>query len=112
MGKKTESQKTASVKKEEIDEKLMMAIAELFKVFGDSTRIKILYALLDSEKNVTEISEKLNMSQPAISQQLRVLKSSGLVIGNREGKSIIYSLADDHVKKILNIGMEHVQEDD
>ena len=93
---------------DEPDENMLCDLAELFKIFGDSTRVKILYALLDGEMNVTEISEALNMTQPAISQQLRVLKANGLVRYRREGKSLIYSLADEHVKIILNIGMEHL----
>ncbi len=93
---------------EEMDENIMCELAELFKIFGDSTRIKILYVLLTKEMNVTEISQQLNMTQPAISQQLRVLKSNGLVKYRREGKSIIYSLSDEHVQQILNIGMEHL----
>jgi|SRR5574344_2430 ArsR family transcriptional regulator len=92
------------------EENMMCDLAELFKNFGDSTRVKILYALVDNEMNVTEISECLNMTQPAISQQLRVLKSNSLVKFRRDGKSLIYSLADDHVKAILNIGMEHLGE--
>ena len=85
-------------------------LAELFKIFGDSTRIKILYSLLEKDMNVTEIAESLNMTQPAISQQLRVLKLNDLVKFRRDGKSIIYSLADEHVKIILNIGLEHLGE--
>lgn len=92
------------------DENMLCDLAELFKIFGDSTRVKILYALVDTEMNVTEISSFLKMTQPAISQQLRVLKTNGLVKFRREGKSLIYSLADDHVKTILNIGMEHLGE--
>ncbi len=90
------------------DENMLCDLAELFKVFGDSTRVKILYVLLEKEMNVTEISEALNMTQPAISQQLRVLKTNGLVRFRRDGKSIIYSLADEHVHSILNIGLEHL----
>lgn len=99
-----------SAKKNIIDERLLSNLAELFKIFGDSTRIKILYSLVEKEMNVTEISEKLEMTQPAISQQLRLLKTSGLVKNRRDGKSILYSLADDHVKVILNIGVEHLCE--
>lgn len=95
---------------ETLEEKMIFELAELFKVFGDSTRIRILYSLLESEKNVTEISTELNMTQPAISQQLRLLKTNGLVKFKRDGKSIIYSLADLHVKKILSIGIEHLSE--
>ena len=92
----------------EINEDILCDLAELFKIFGDSTRIKILYVLLEKEMNVTEIAEALNMTQPAISQQLRLLKANGLVSFRREGKSLIYSLSDEHVKIILNIGIEHL----
>ncbi len=93
---------------ESLDEDMLCDLAELFKIFGDSTRIKILYALLDKEMSVTEISEALDMTQPAISQQLRVLKTNGLVKFRRDGKSLMYSLADEHVKIILHIGVEHL----
>ena len=93
---------------DDVDENMLCELAELFKIFGDSTRCKILYALLDKEMNVTEISDSLKMTQPAISQQLRVLKSNGLVRFRRDGKSIIYSLADEHVQQILSIGLEHL----
>ena len=93
-----------------VQEKMLFNLADLFKVFGDSTRIKILYALHEKEMSVTEISQELNMTQPAISQQLRVLKGNGLVKYQREGKSLIYSLADEHVSIILNIGIEHLKE--
>lgn len=92
------------------NEEILCDLAELFKIFGDSTRIKILYSLLEKDMNVTEIAESLNMTQPAISQQLRVLKLNDLVKFRRDGKSIIYSLSDEHVKIILNIGLEHLGE--
>lgn len=95
----------------EYDEELLSNLAELFKLFGDSTRVKILYILLEKEMNVTDISEGVKMTQPAISQQLRVLKQNGLVKSRREGKQIFYSLADDHVSRILSIGIEHITED-
>ena len=91
-------------------EELLYDLAELFKVFGDSTRIKILYVLLESEMCVCDIASLLNMTQSAISHQLRVLKQSSLVKFRREGKSIFYSLADNHVSTILSQGMEHVGE--
>ena len=94
----------------EVNEGLLCELAELFKVFGDSTRVKILYVLLEKEMNVTEIAESLKMTQPAISQQLRVLKTNGLVRYRREGKSLIYSLSDEHVSIILNIGLEHLED--
>ena len=85
-------------------------LAELFKVFGDTTRIKILYVLFESEMCVSDMAECLNMTQSAISHQLRVLKQNSLVKYRREGKTIIYSLADDHVRTIIDQGMEHVTE--
>lgn len=91
-------------------EEILYDLAELFKVFGDSTRIKILYVLLKSEMCVCDIAELLNMTQSAISHQLRVLKQSSLVKFRREGKTILYSLADDHVNTILSQGMDHVGE--
>jgi ArsR family transcriptional regulator len=92
------------------NENLLCRLSELFKIFGDSTRVKILFSLLGGEMNVTEISENLEMTQPAVSQQLRLLKTSGLVKFRREGKSVFYFLADDHVRIILNIGIEHLNE--
>ena len=86
-------------------------LAELFKIFGDSTRIRILYELMSGEKNVTEISEDLGMNQSAISHQLKILKTSKLVSVRREGKAMIYALADDHVKTIIEMGKEHIEED-
>ena len=93
------------------DEEVLYDLAELYKVFGDSTRIKIIYVLFSSEMCVCDIAQLLNMSQSAISHQLRVLKQSQLVKARREGKSVFYSLADDHVKTIVNQGMEHILED-
>ena len=85
-------------------------LAELFKVFGDSTRIKILYVLVESDMSVGDIAQALNMSQSSISHQLRVLKQSRLVRFRREGKNIVYSLADDHVHTIMSQGLEHLEE--
>lgn len=85
-------------------------LAELFKIFGDSTRIKILYALIESELCVGDIAQLLNLSQSAVSHQLRILKDAKLVKFRREGKVIFYALDDDHVRNILNMGMEHVEE--
>lgn len=86
-------------------------LAELFKIFGDSTRVKILYALLESELCVCDIAKLMDVSQSAVSHQLRVLKASKLVKFRREGKTIYYSLADNHVVSILNQGMEHIEEE-
>ena len=85
-------------------------LAEFFSVMGDSTRIKILYLLFEGEMCVCDISEKLNMSMSAISHQLRVLKNSRLVKYRKQGKSVLYSLADDHIRTIINMGVEHIEE--
>ena len=92
------------------DEELLYDLAELFKVFGDSTRIKILYVLLESEMCVCDIAQLLNMTQSAISHQLRILKQNRLVKFRREGKTIFYSLLDEHVCSILSQGMEQLEE--
>lgn len=86
-------------------------LAELFKIFGDSTRIRILFVLFEAEVCVCDLAEALNMTQSAISHQLRILKQSRLVKSRREGKSIFYSLADSHVRTIINQGLEHIEED-
>ena len=91
-------------------EEILYDLAELYKVFGDSTRIKILYVLFESEMCVCDSAKVLNMSPSAISPQLRVLKNSRLIKFRREGKSIFYSLADDHVRTILGQGMDHICE--
>ena len=91
-------------------EELLFDIAETFKVFGDTTRMKIISALLKEELNVSEISEITNCTQSAISHQLRVLKQAKLVKYRKDGKSIYYSLDDEHVSKIYEIGKEHIEE--
>lgn len=91
-------------------EDLLCDLAELYKVFGDSTRIKILSALRNAELCVCDIANLLGMSMSAISHQLRILKQARLVRFRREGKTVFYSLADDHVNTILGQGMEHVCE--
>lgn len=85
-------------------------LAELFKIFGDSTRLRIMSALLNHELCVCDISDALEMNQSAISHQLRVLRTSGLIKVRRCGKSAFYSLDDDHVKKIIELGFEHIKE--
>lgn len=92
------------------DDEILYDLAELFKIFGDSTRIKILYVLFESEMCVCDIAQLLNMTQSAISHQLRALKQSKLVKYRRDGKTVFYSLADGHVRTILDQGMEHVAE--
>ena len=98
------------VNREMPDEEILYDLAELFKIFGDSTRIKILYVLFESEMCVYDIALLLHMTQSAISHQLRALKQSKLVKYRREGKTVFYSLADGHVRTILGQGMEHVAE--
>ncbi len=85
-------------------------LAELFKMFADSTRIKILYDLFQGEKNVTQICNDLEMNQSAVSHQLKILRSSKLIKARRDGKMMLYSLADEHVKTIIAMGMDHVEE--
>lgn len=85
-------------------------LAELFKVFGDSTRIKILYSLFNTELCVYDISQLLNVSQTAVSHQLKILKTNKLVKSRKEGKHVFYSLADNHVYGIINQGLEHINE--
>lgn len=92
------------------DEESLYDLAELFKVFGDTTRIRILYALFEAEMCVCDIAQILNMTQSAISHQLRVLKQARLVRNRREGKQIYYSLADDHVRTIIGQGLDHIEE--
>ncbi len=91
-------------------EETLYDLAELFKVFGDSTRVKILYALLEAELCVCDLATLLDVSQSAVSHQLRVLKGNRLVKFRRAGKTVYYSLADDHVVHILSQGMEHILE--
>ena len=93
-------------------EEILYDLSELFKVFGDSTRIRILYALFEGEVCVCDLANILQMSQSAISHQLRILKINKLVKNRREGKSVFYSLADDHITTILSQGMEHIEEED
>ena len=93
------------------EKETMDAIAELFKGFADSTRVHILALLSRQELCVTDIAETVDVSQSAISHQLRILKQNKLVKCRREGKSVFYSLADDHVRSIIAQGREHIEED-
>ena len=92
------------------DEDTLYDLTELFRIFGDSTRVRILYVLFESEMCVCDLAKTLNMTQSAISHQLRILKQMKLVKNRREGKTVFYSLADGHIKTIINQGMEHIQE--
>ena len=92
------------------DEEILFDLADLFKVFGDSTRLRIMNVLFSGPTSVGEIAEVLDMSQSAISHQLKSLKDNNLVKAERDGKSIYYALADDHVKIIFQTGIEHIKE--
>ena len=92
------------------EEEKLYDLAELFKVFGDTTRIKIIYALFEEEMCVCDIAELLNMTQSAISHQLRVLKQARLVKFRKEGKTVYYSLDDNHINQIFNCGLCHIEE--
>ena len=100
------------VKNKMPQEETLYDLAELFKVFGDSTRIKILWALDEAEMCVCDIAFLLNMTQSAVSHQLRVLKQADLVKNRRDGKNVFYSLDDEHVKQIFNQGLIHISEED
>lgn len=92
------------------NEDIWSELADLFKVFGDSSRIRILYMLLESERNVQSLADAVSMTQSAVSHQLKILKMNKLVRSRREGRQIFYSLADDHVSTILAMGKEHIEE--
>ena len=100
----------AKVLSELPDDEQLYDLAELFRMFGDSTRIKILYVLFESELCVCDIAKLLGISQSAVSHQLRSLKAAKLVRFRREGKTVFYSLDDDHVRSVLSLGMEHILE--
>lgn len=101
----------SEIRRELPDDDTLFDLADLFKIFGDTTRVKILYALFESELCVCAIAELLNMTQSATSHQLRVLKDAGLLKARRDGKTIYYSLADDHVRSIIEMGFEHITEE-
>lgn len=100
----------ASVERDLPEDEVLYDLAELFKMFADSTRVKILYALFESELCVCDIAKLLNLTQSAVSHQLRILKGGKLVKYRREGKVVFYALADDHVRSIIEMGMDHVSE--
>ena len=92
------------------DDEVLYELADLFRVFGDSSRIKILYALHDSVLCVQDLANAVQLSQSAVSHQLRVLKDTKLVRFRRDGKTVYYALDDDHVRSILSMGMDHIEE--
>jgi ArsR family transcriptional regulator len=93
-----------------LEKEIMERIAELFKAFGDPTRVQILSLLAQQERCVGDIAEAIELSQSAVSHQLRILKQMHLIKCHRDGKNVLYSLADDHVRTILQMGLEHVME--
>ncbi len=99
-----------TVREEMPADEILYDLAELYKVFGDTTRIKILYVLFSAEMCVCDIAQLLGMSMSAISHQLRILKQAKLVRFRREGKTVFYTLADTHVRTIIGQGMEHIGE--
>ena len=101
---------TARLRSDLPDDEVLYDLSELFRVFGDTTRIKILYALFESELCVGDLAQLLDVSQSAVSHQLRLLKASKLVKFRRDGKTVFYSLDDDHVRSMIALGMEHVEE--
>lgn len=92
------------------DDEMLYDLAELYKIFGDTTRIKLLYILFEGEMCVQHMAELLGVSQSAVSHQLRILKGARLVRYRREGKTVYYSLADEHVRQIIECGTEHINE--
>lgn len=98
------------VQQELPQEETLLRLAELFKVFGDGTRVRILFVLLKAEVCVCDMAKLLSMTQSAVSHQLRILKQARLIKARRDGKTIFYSLADDHVATLLKQGMEHICE--
>ena len=102
----------ALVREKMPEEEALYDLSELFKVFGDSTRIRILFVLFEAEVCVCDLAAALGMTQSAVSHQLRILKQNKLVKSRREGKSIFYSLADGHVRTIIDQGLEHIEEEE
>ena len=94
----------------DLGEEELLELADLFKMFADSTRIKILYDLFDGEKNVGEICEDIEMNQSAVSHQLKILRQNDLVTYRKSGKNVFYTLADDHVRDIIEKALEHIKE--
>ena len=94
-----------------MNEDEIMELADLFKLFGDSTRLRIMSALYEGEVTVTELAERLSMTASAVSHQLKVLRNGKLIRGRRDGKQMYYALADDHVRTIIAMGREHIEED-
>lgn len=110
MSDNNENEMISAIYEKMPDEELLYDLADLFKIFGDTTRIKILYALHESEMCVSALADLLHMNQSAVSHQLKILKQSKLVKFRRDGKTMFYSLADAHVLTIIDQGMDHISE--
>ena len=110
MNKKIKTREEVNLLQSELDDDEVEKLAGFFKIFGDPTRIRILFELYNEESNVGDLAERLGMSLSAISHQLRIIKAVNLVKSKRVGKSVIYALSDDHVRRILSQGREHVAE--
>lgn len=110
MSDETTTETSAALDETMPDEEILYDLADLFKVFSDTTRIKILYSLMSSERRVADIAETIGATQSAVSHQLRILKAARLVKFQRDGKNVIYSLADDHVYTMLAQGLSHICE--
>ncbi|MCQ2354029.1 MAG: metalloregulator ArsR/SmtB family transcription factor [Clostridia bacterium] len=110
MNKHDHTDVLINVKRELPGDEVLCDLSDLFKIFGDTTRVKILYSLFESELCVCAIAELLGMNQSAISHQLRILKDENLVANRRSGKTVYYYLADDHVRTIISMGYEHLTE--
>ncbi|MDD6221537.1 MAG: metalloregulator ArsR/SmtB family transcription factor [Lachnospiraceae bacterium] len=93
-----------------MDDQEVKNVADVFRIFGDPTRVRILGLLMEGEFSVSDIAERMDMTQSAVSHQLRILRDSRLVRSRRDGKQIFYALDDDHVRTILFMGLEHVRE--
>ncbi|MBQ1506235.1 MAG: helix-turn-helix transcriptional regulator [Erysipelotrichales bacterium] len=111
MAEKVNSELISEIKKKMPNESFLYDLADFYRIFGDSTRIKILYALYEGEMCVLDIAKVLHMTQSAISHQLRILKDAKLVKFRRDGKTVYYSLDDDHIVKILELGTQHLEEE-
>lgn len=109
--KKIHEEIVIKTKNEMPDEEVLADLSDLFRVFGDTTRVKIIFALFSNEMCVCDIAELLGMTQSAISHQLRVLKNARLVKFRKDGKTVFYSLDDEHISGILKYGLEHIKEE-
>lgn len=107
--KEVHDQVVEKIKESIPDDTTVQKLSELFKVFGDGTRLKIIYALLQKELCVCDICEVVEMSQSSVSHQLRLLKTTGLVKYRKEGKTVFYSLDDEHVNSIFSVGLSHIK---